>query len=116
MESPEGLKRGLVPLVEVLLSGRTERGGFFWFVFPQRVTGEFEARVKSELVEYVVDVTLDRVNGDVQLCRDVFVAPSMGNQIDDALLACGHAHGLDDLLDIALLEGVLDDLREERPR
>ncbi len=57
------MEKRLDPLVEYLIEGRPGLRGFSQVVTLVRMVSEFETRVQSELLENVVDVALDRVDG-----------------------------------------------------
>lgn len=74
---------------------------------------KFQACIKAQLVQNVVNVTLDGVNGQAQCLGDFLIAASCGNQVNNVLLALGEADPIRDPSGIDFLQGVLDDLGEK---
>jgi hypothetical protein len=61
------------------------------------VRGDLKARVQGQFFQNVVDVTFDRIRGDVEPLCNVLVAQAIGDQPDDFPLAVRHANGVEHL-------------------
>ena len=73
---------------------------------------DFEPAAQCEFLEDVVDVALDRVDGDVQPCGDLLVAEPLAEEVDDLPLPGREPYPIQYPGPVHLGD-VPDDLREE---
>src|ERR1041384_3072638 len=77
------------------------------------IVGNLQPGVKGKLLHDVVDVTLDRVGGNMKPMADLLIAQSVADQADDLPFPLGHPNGLVEILPTPVY-GMLDDLGKER--
>jgi len=71
---------------------------------------QLQTSMKSEFLQSVVDVALDRVQSDVEFVGDFLVAHPPGNKVDNLVFAPGEFDGLHETIGFAAVYGVLDDM------
>ena len=78
-------------------------------ILPVGIGGDLQPSVQHQFFHDIAHVALDRVGGDMEPRGNLFVAQSLGDQVEDLSFARRHAHGLGDVRS-PLGDGVLHDL------
>ena len=109
------MKKGLTLLMEILIaiSGRS-RGSLFVYSLGMGECRQLQTSMESQFFQNVVDVALDRINGNIEFTGDLFIAFPGGYMADYLLLPAGQSDGRHQLIHFAALKRVLHDLRKKR--